>query len=109
LFSDFVEEKNIRDNKKDTAFLLDWDKDGYTYRFLVLLPCTSVLQPTLVHLYLTSLLLSGPLPIVASTSLRLLYLLRNREHISHIQVLGFLSFPYFFHVYEPCPILLHLF
>jgi hypothetical protein len=23
LFSDFVEEKNIRDNKKDTAFLLD--------------------------------------------------------------------------------------
>jgi hypothetical protein len=42
-------------------------------RFLVLLLCTCVLEPTLVHLYQTSSLLPGPLPIVASVSLRLLY------------------------------------
>jgi hypothetical protein len=38
--------------------------------------------------------ISGPLPIVASANLRLLYLLLNREHINHIQVLGFLPFAY---------------
>jgi hypothetical protein len=51
-FSNFAEEKNIKDNK--TAFLLVWDKDSYTERFLALLPCTCVLQPMLVHLYQTS-------------------------------------------------------
>jgi hypothetical protein len=68
LFSDFVEEKNINDNKKTMAFC-------YTGRFLVLFPCIYVLQPTLVHLYQISSLLSSPLPIMASASLRLLYLL----------------------------------
>jgi hypothetical protein len=54
--------------------LLVWDKGSYTERFLVLHPCTSVLlQHTLVHLCQTSSLLSGHLPIVASSSLRLLY------------------------------------
>jgi hypothetical protein len=76
------------------VFWLVWDKDSYTERFLALLPCTCVLQPTLVHLYLTSSLLSGPLPIGASVSLRLLYLLLYSEHINHIQILGFLPFPY---------------
>jgi hypothetical protein len=33
---------------------------------------------------------------VASASLRLLYSFLNREHINHIQVLDFLSFPYLF-------------
>jgi hypothetical protein len=55
------------------VFFLVWYKDSYTERFLVLLPCTSVLQPTLVHFYQTSSLLPGPLPIVASANLRLLY------------------------------------
>jgi hypothetical protein len=50
----FCRRENIRDNKKDTAFLLVWDKDSYTERFLALLPGTCVLQPTLVHLYQTS-------------------------------------------------------
>jgi hypothetical protein len=81
--------------------LLVWDKDSYTERFLVLLPWTCVFQPTLVHFNPTSLLLFGPLPIVASANLRLLYLLLNREHINHIQVLGFLSFPYFSCVCSP--------
>jgi hypothetical protein len=40
--------KNIKDNKKNMVFLLVWDKDSYTKRFLALLPCTCVLQPTLV-------------------------------------------------------------
>jgi hypothetical protein len=60
----------------------------------VLLPCTCVLQPTLVHRYQSSSLLPGHLPIAASASLRLLYLLLYREHINHIQILGFLPFPY---------------
>jgi hypothetical protein len=76
------------------GFLLDWDKDSCTERFLVLLPCTCVLQPTLVHVYQISLLLPSPLPIVASARLRLLYSLLYSEHINHIQALGFLSFPY---------------
>jgi hypothetical protein len=80
--------ENIRDIKKDIVFLLGWDKDSYMERFLAL-P-----QPTLVHLYQTSSLLPGHLPIVASASLRLLYLLTYSRHIGHIQVLSFLPFPY---------------
>jgi hypothetical protein len=53
--------------------LLVWRKDSYTGRFLVLFPCTCVLQPKLVHLYQTSSLLPGPLPIVALATLRLLH------------------------------------
>jgi hypothetical protein len=33
-------------NNKDIAFLLVWDEDSYTERFLALLPCTCVLQST---------------------------------------------------------------
>jgi hypothetical protein len=75
------------------AFLLVWDKESYRGSFLELLPCTCVLQSTLVHHCQTSSLLPGPLPIVASASLRLLYLLFYREHINHIEGLGFLPFP----------------
>jgi hypothetical protein len=53
-----------------------------------LLPCTSVLQPTLVHLYQTSSLLPGSLPIVASASLRLLYSLLYSGHINCLQNLS---------------------
>jgi hypothetical protein len=90
----FCWRENIRDNRKDIVFLLVWDKDSYTERFLVLLPRTCALQPTLVHFYQTSSLLPSPLPIVASASLRLLYLLVYNGHISYIQVFGFLPFPY---------------
>jgi hypothetical protein len=55
----------------------------------------------LVHLCQTSPLLPGPLSIVASASLRLLYSLLYNKHINYIQVLGFLSFPYFFHACSP--------
>jgi hypothetical protein len=74
--------------------LLDWDKGNYTKRFLSLLPCMCILQPTLVHVYQISSLLPNPLPILASASLGLLYFLFYSEHIKHIQVLGFLPFPY---------------
>jgi hypothetical protein len=60
-----------------------------------------LLQPTLVHLCQTSSLFPGPLLIVASACLRLLYLLLYSEHINHIQVLGFLPFPYSSHVRSP--------
>jgi hypothetical protein len=83
------------------VFLLVWGKDSYTERFLVLFPHTCVLQPTLVHLCQTSLLLPGPLPIVASAGLSLLYLLLYREHINYVQVLGFLPFPYSLCVHTP--------
>jgi hypothetical protein len=76
------------------AFCLVGDRDSYTEGFPALLPCTCVLQPTLVHLYQTSSLLPGHLPTVASANLRLLYLLTYSENISHIQVLGFLPCPY---------------
>jgi hypothetical protein len=86
--------ENIRDNKKDITFLLVWDKDSNTEGFLGLLPCTCVLQPKLVRLYLISSLLPGHLPIVTSVSLRSLYLLLYGGHIKHFQVLGFIPFPY---------------
>jgi hypothetical protein len=70
--------------------LLAWDKDRYTERFLALFPYTCVLQPKLIHLYQTSSLLPSHLPIVASTSLRLLYSLLYSVHIKHFQVLDFL-------------------
>jgi hypothetical protein len=111
----FCWRENIRDNKKNIAFLLVWDKNSSTKRFLALLPYPCVLQPTLVYLYQTSSLLPDPLPIVASASLRLLYLLLYSDHINHIQVLGFLPFPYSSCVHSPlscdlCSIILqHLF
>jgi hypothetical protein len=71
--------------------LLVWDKDSYT-ESLVLLPCTCILQPILVHFYQISSVLLCPPPIVASANLKLFYLLFNKEHINHIQVL--VSFPF---------------
>jgi hypothetical protein len=53
----FCWRENIKDNKRNTAFLLVWDKDSCTERFLVLFPWVCVLQPILVHLYQTSSLL----------------------------------------------------
>jgi hypothetical protein len=47
----------------------------------------------MLHLSHTSSLLSGPFPIVASASLRILYSLLHIEHINHVQVLGFVTFP----------------
>jgi hypothetical protein len=97
----FCWRENIEDNKKSRAILLVWDKDSYTERYLVLLPCTSVLQPTLVHLYQTSPLLPSHLPIVASASLKLLYLLLYSEYINHIPVFCFLPFLYPSHALSP--------
>jgi hypothetical protein len=90
----FCWRENIRDNKKGIAFLLAWDKDSSTERFLALLPCTCVLQPTLVRLYQTSSLFPIHLPIVTWVSLWLLYSLLYSGHIKHFQVLCFLPFPY---------------
>jgi hypothetical protein len=102
LFLQFCWRENIRNNKKDIVFLLVWDKDSYTDRFLALLPRTCVSQLTLVHLCQTSLLLPGLLPIVASAHLRLLYsLLYMSTYINLIKVLGFLLFPYFSHACSP--------
>jgi hypothetical protein len=89
----FCGRKNKK-GKKNMAFLLVWDKYIYTGRFLVLFPCIYVLQPKLIHLYQSSSLLFSHLPIVASASLRLLYLFLYSEHINHIQVFGFLPPPY---------------
>jgi hypothetical protein len=85
----FCIRKYIKD-MKNMAFLLVRDDDIYTGRFLVLLPCTCILQSTLVHLYQSSSLFLSHLPIVALASLRLLYSLLYSEHINQIQVLGFL-------------------
>jgi hypothetical protein len=90
----FCRRKNIKDKKRNMAFLLVWDKGSYTRRFLVLFPCIYVLQSQLVHLYQSSSLHSSPLPMVAPTSLKFLYSLLYREHINHIQVFSFLPFSY---------------
>jgi hypothetical protein len=58
----FCWRRNIKDNKKNMTFLLVWNKDSYTGRFLVLFPCICVLQLKLVHLYHTSSLLPRALP-----------------------------------------------
>jgi hypothetical protein len=46
LFFDFLEEETW-DNEKDIVFLLIWDENSYMDRFLALVPCIYVLQPTL--------------------------------------------------------------
>jgi hypothetical protein len=69
----FCWRENTGVDKKDKAFLLVWEKDSSTERFLVLLPHIRVLQPSLVHLCRKSSLHASPLPIVASASLRLQY------------------------------------
>jgi hypothetical protein len=66
-----------------------------------LLPCTCELPPTLSPLYQTSSLLLGVLPIAAFANLRLRYSLLYGEHVNHIQVLCFLSFPDFYCVCTP--------
>jgi hypothetical protein len=82
----FCWRENITDNKKDIVFLLVWDKDSYTERFLALLPCTSVLQPKLVHLYQISSLLPSPLPIVALGQFKITLLaLLQWAHQPHVR------------------------
>jgi hypothetical protein len=44
------------------VFLLVWNKDSYTGRFLVLFPNIHVLPPQLVHLFQSSSLLPSPFP-----------------------------------------------
>jgi hypothetical protein len=73
--------ENIRQQGRHSVFA-SWDKDSYTEKLLALLPCTCVLKPTLVHLYQTSSLLPGHLPIVVPAGLRLLYLLAYSRHIT---------------------------
>jgi hypothetical protein len=62
LFSDFVEQKNIKDKKRNTAFLLVCDKDSYKGKFFVLFSCMYLLQPQLVHLYYSSSLFLSAFP-----------------------------------------------
>jgi hypothetical protein len=81
-----------RDNKRH-KFLLVWDKDSYT-EIPVFASRQLCIATTLFRFCQTSSLLPGPLSIVASANLRLLYLLLYSEHINHIQVLGFLPLPY---------------
>jgi hypothetical protein len=96
------------------VFSLVWDKESYTGNFLVLFPCTYVLQPQLVHLFQYSALLSSPLVMVAPASLRFLYSFLHSEHIKQIQIFSFLPLPCSSHVWPPLSvtcvsILLHLY
>jgi hypothetical protein len=68
----FCRRKNIKDVKRNMAFLLALDKDCYTWNFLVLFPYMYVLQPQLAHLYKSSSLFPSPLPMVVPASLRFL-------------------------------------
>jgi hypothetical protein len=90
----FCGRKNIKDKMRNVAFLLVWDKDSYTGRFLVLFLCMYILQSQLVKLYQSSSLLPSPFPMVAPGNLRLLYSFPYSEHIKHIQVFVFLPLLY---------------
>jgi hypothetical protein len=101
---------NIKANKKDTAFLLAWAKDSYTERLLALLPCTCVLQPELVHLYMTSSLPPSHLPVVACRFKITIFTLLQWAHQT-LSSFGFLLFPYSSFMclplnMWPCPIIL---
>jgi hypothetical protein len=52
-FLQFCWIEDVSNNKKNKAFAI-WDKDSNKEKFLALLPCRSVLQHELIHLYLTS-------------------------------------------------------
>jgi hypothetical protein len=82
----FCRRTNIKAKKRNMAFLLVWDKDSYPGSFLILFPCIYVLQPQLVHLFWSSLLLPSPFPMVAPARLGFLYSFLYRKLISHIQV-----------------------
>jgi hypothetical protein len=86
-FLQFHWREDISNNKKVSS---SWDKDSYIERFLALLPCKSVLQPKLIHLYMTSSLLPGHLPILTSVTLWLTVLAPLQWDIIHFQVLDFL-------------------
>jgi hypothetical protein len=72
-FSPMLLKNSMSNNKKGKTFFASWDKNSYTERFVELLPCTSVLQPKLIHLDLTSSPLPSHLPILTFVVLRLLY------------------------------------
>jgi hypothetical protein len=93
--------ENIKDNRRNMVFLLVWDEDSCTGKFLVLFPCIYVLQPQLVHFYQSSLLLSSPLPMVAWTSLSCLYSFLYSKNINRTQAFGFLPLPYAFCAQPP--------
>jgi hypothetical protein len=57
--------KNIKDKKRNTMFVLVFDKESYTGSFFVSFPCIHVRQLQLIHLFQSSLLLPSPLPMVA--------------------------------------------
>jgi hypothetical protein len=88
------EEKNIKDKTRNMTFLLVWDKDSYAGSFLELFPCICVLQPQLIHLFQSSLLLPSLLPMVTLASLKFLYLFLYSKHMNHIQIFSFLPLPY---------------
>jgi hypothetical protein len=76
------------------TFLPVWDKDSYKETFLVLFPCTYVLQPQLVHLFSplhSSLVHFSWWP---PACLRFLYSFLYCEHINLTQVFSFLPLPY---------------
>jgi hypothetical protein len=100
LFLQFCRRKNIKDGKKDMAFC-QFEIKIAVWEILVLLPCTCVLQPKLVHLYQTPSLLPSALPMVTSASWGLLYSFLYSDYINHIQGFGFLPLPYPSHVQSP--------
>jgi hypothetical protein len=73
LFLQFCWREDKSNDKKNIAFLLVEIRTAIQRDFVALLPYTSILQPELIHLFLTSSLLPGHLPILTSVILRLLF------------------------------------
>jgi hypothetical protein len=62
--SDFCKRKCIRDKNRNLIFLLVWNKDNYTRRFIALFPYMYVIELQLIHFCQS---------MVAPDSLRFLY------------------------------------
>jgi hypothetical protein len=86
--------------REDISVFASWDKDSYTERFLALLPWTNVLQPKLIHLYLTFSPVLDPLPILTPVTLGFCIAPLQWGHQT-LSCFGFPTYPHTSHMCSP--------
>jgi hypothetical protein len=92
-FSPILLKRRHKQQWERQSIFASWD-DSYTERFLALLPCTSVLQPKLIHLYLTFSLLPGHLPILTSRCFKFSVLAALQWGHQTLPSFGFPTYPH---------------
>jgi hypothetical protein len=83
-----------RHKQERQSVFASWDKDSYTERFLALVPCTSVLQPELIHLYLTFFTTSQSLSHIDLCRFKVTVLAPLQWGHQTLSSFGFPTFPY---------------